>query len=149
MKFHKNQKKQTEKRNKKFRKHALKQVAKRLSPETTNDEKQNVVTAWQELRSYMNSNPQLRSVHQGRFEPKTQLEKEIEEAIKISDHTKAGELNDKLCAKNMAREIVRAIACKRYAEEKQHDEDSLIAKKKPRLNWGFDSKERWERKGNM
>jgi len=41
-----------------------------------------------------------------------------------------------------------ANECRTYVNKLQKDEQ-IRAKKRNKLNWGFDSKQRWERKGNM
>eukprot|EP01103_Thecamoeba_quadrilineata_P011697 TRINITY_DN2842_c0_g1_i1.p1 TRINITY_DN2842_c0_g1~~TRINITY_DN2842_c0_g1_i1.p1 ORF type:complete len:204 (-),score=56.85 TRINITY_DN2842_c0_g1_i1:23-634(-) len=150
---------QSQKRTNKLIKKTLNKVNKSLSPDdqkfissmkstSPNTEIYNL-QAWKEIVPYMNANPQLRSVHHGRFEPKTALDLELEKLIKERKFDEANELNEKLTKRNTARDVVKAIKCKRYNDQKQEEEEALLAKKKPRLNWGFDSKERWERKGNM
>jgi len=74
---------------------------------------------------------------------------EINEAIEQGDHNLAEKLSDELSEERKKKEIIDALNRKEYAIKLQKEEERFISKKKPRFNWGFDSKERWERKGNM
>lgn len=45
--------------------------------------------------------------------------------------------------------IVDAIEMRDYKKRKEVEEECQRAKKKKKLIWGFEQKERWESKGNM
>jgi len=126
-----------------------KQTAKREAPSSKTNPKEINSVAVQKIKQYMNPNPQLRDIPHGRLGEKTPGELEIEEAITQGDYGRAISLSDKFQTHESATQILNAISCVRYSECKKEEERILRLYKKPRLDWTFDSKARWERKGNM
>ena len=79
---------------------------------------------------------------------KTRIERDLEEAIKMKDFELAEEINDEISERDIAQSLTDAFKAKDYLE-KQRSEKAKQAKKKKKLNWMFDQKEKWEVKGNM
>jgi len=102
-----------------------------------------------QIRQFMSPNPQLRDVPLGKLAVKSQGELEIEEALAKGEYDKAAMLSDKFQTHESATAVLQAISCVRYAEDKKVEDAQQRSKKMPRLDWTFDPKTRWERKGNM
>jgi len=102
-----------------------------------------------DIAKYMNANPQLKGLPPGRFDEKSVLERQLDQAITSGEHQVAEMISAEISRRQLAIETRNAIECRDYAKRKQEEEAAIHSKKKPRLNWGFDPKDRWERKGNM
>ncbi|KAI8777171.1 protein FAM204A isoform X2 [Biomphalaria glabrata] len=81
--------------------------------------------------------------------PPTALEKHIDDAIRLGDVQTAECLSDHLATRELGEKIVAAIDAKKFLEQKKVDEALMKSKKKKKLPWGFEPKQRWETKGNM
>lgn len=89
----------------------------------------------------------FRDVPDGKLAAKNEIEIQIEQAITAGRFDEANKLNNELI-KNDMNELVDKT--KSVLEQQKHLEESKKSKKKrPRLQWGFNAKERWERKGHM
>lgn len=108
------------------------------------DEKQ-----WSKVRELMNVNDHLAGVSHGSLGPRTVLELQIEEAIAAGDLKKAEELSDHMATREFGEKIAKAIDAKNFLEHKHKEEEAVKAKKKKKLHWGFEAKQRWETKSNM
>lgn len=79
---------------------------------------------------------------------KSRIEKDLDEAIKMKDFELAEQINNEISERDIAQSLTNAFNAKDYLE-KQRTEKAKQAKKKKKLNWMFDQKEKWEVKGNM
>ncbi|KAK7466719.1 hypothetical protein BaRGS_00037206, partial [Batillaria attramentaria] len=104
---------------------------------------------WSKVRDLLSVNEHLAGVSHGNLGPKTVLELKIEEAIAAGDFKKAEELSDHMATREFGEKITKAIDAKNFLEHKQREEEAVKAKKKKKLNWGFEAKQRWETKSNM
>ncbi|XP_046542710.1 protein FAM204A-like [Haliotis rubra] len=106
-------------------------------------------TEWQEVRELLTVNDHLKGVDHGKHAPKTQLEKNVDAAIAGGDFEEAEQLSDHLSTREFGKRIADAIDARNYLQDKQKEAETAKAKKKKKLNWGFEHKQRWETKGNM
>ncbi|KAG4099515.1 hypothetical protein H8356DRAFT_1665678 [Neocallimastix lanati (nom. inval.)] len=97
---------------------------------------------------YIEPNKQLKDVDQGRFAEKSPMELKIEKVIKEGNFELAEKLNEELILQQKEKMLNDAIDCKNFVENKNLEKERK-KKKRKRLVWGFDSKQRWETKGNM
>uniref|UniRef100_A0A0B7ARG9 Protein FAM204A n=1 Tax=Arion vulgaris TaxID=1028688 RepID=A0A0B7ARG9_9EUPU len=102
-----------------------------------------------DLKGFLNINEHLQLRDNSRPPPPTALENHINDAIKSGDIQTAESLSDHLATRELGEKIVSAIDAKKFMEEKKVEEASAKAKRKRKLNWGFEPKHRWETKGNM
>ncbi|ORX55501.1 hypothetical protein BCR36DRAFT_581507 [Piromyces finnis] len=98
---------------------------------------------------YIELNKQLKDVDQGRFTKKSTMELKIDKAISTGNFELADKLNDELIMQQKEKIISESIECKNYIDNKNLEMEKKRKKKRSRLVWGFDSKQRWETKGNM
>ena len=77
------------------------------------------------------------------------LEERLESAIQQGHLDEAEELNKQLVQCDFASKIVRAVECRDYVKRKVAEGEKAKKKKKTKLHWGFEQKQRWESKGNM
>ncbi|XP_059147288.1 protein FAM204A-like [Physella acuta] len=101
------------------------------------------------LNKFLNVNSHLQLTDHSRPPPPTALEKKIDQCIKNGDFEQAESLSDHLANREFGEKIVEAIDASRYMEEQKRLKESMKAKKKKKLHWGFETKQRWETKGNM
>ncbi|CAL1526410.1 unnamed protein product [Lymnaea stagnalis] len=101
------------------------------------------------IGAFMNVNGHLVQTDFSRPPPPTALEKRIDNAIIKGDIATAETLSDHLAKREFGQKLVSAIDAKRFLEQKKIEEESSKMKKKKKLNWGFEPKQRWETKGNM
>ncbi|XP_046329722.2 protein FAM204A-like [Haliotis rufescens] len=104
---------------------------------------------WLEVRDLLTVNDHLKGVDPGKHAPKTQLEKNVDAAIAGGDLEEAEELSDRLATREFGKKIADAMDARNYLRDKQKEAETDKAKKKRKLNWGFEHKQRWETKGNM
>lgn len=105
---------------------------------------------WQEVRPFLTVNDHLTgAVPHGSCGPKTELESLVEGAIAEGDFDKAEMLSDHLANRQFAVKIANAFAAKRYASDLQAKRRRDYIKRQAKLSWGFETKERWQMKGNM
>jgi len=76
------------------------------------------------------------------------MELKIEKVIKEGNFELAEKLNEELILQQKEKMLNDAIDCKNFVENKNLEKERK-KKKRKRLVWGFDSKQRWETKGNM
>ena len=107
----------------------------------------------QELARHMNRTEHLAGLSVlelgGGGDGQTKLEKDMEQCLESGDLQKAAELSDKIADRQLAIRIASAVSHRDAEQEKAQRDEQRKTKKKNRLRWGFDSKQRWERKGNM
>ncbi|KAI0223799.1 hypothetical protein LSAT2_025075 [Lamellibrachia satsuma] len=120
----------------------------RVSMDAT-DQDQDPRLSWVNVKPYLGVNDHLNGVDQGRHAAKTKLEEKIDEAISLQEFDTAEKLSDHLATREFGKEVAAAFSAKRYAEKKTKEDDMIKARKKKKLDWGFDHKQRWETKGNM
>ena len=78
-----------------------------------------------------------------------QLNEELDEAIKQKSFDKAEAISMQLVQHNFATKLMKGVECRDYVTRKAVEEERVKKKKKPKLHWGFEQKQRWESKGNM
>lgn len=78
---------------------------------------------------------------------KSKLEKELDEAIETGDYELSEKLSDEIVKRNFATQVKGAIEARKYSEHKKRVDEKK--KKRKKLKWTFDHKQRWETKGNM
>ncbi|ORX87713.1 hypothetical protein BCR32DRAFT_289194 [Anaeromyces robustus] len=98
---------------------------------------------------YIEPNKQLKDVDQGRFAEKSSIEIKIDKAVENGDFELAEKLNEELILKQKEKLLNDAIECKNFVYSKNLEMEKKKKRKRKRLVWGFDSKQRWETKGNM
>lgn len=103
----------------------------------------------QELNQYLNINSHLQPFPATSLAPKSGLEKKINEAISLGDIETAVSLSDRLATREFGTKIAASFDAREYLKRKKEEEMSVKAKKKKKLPWGFEHKQRWEMKGNM
>ncbi|KAK6174283.1 hypothetical protein SNE40_017593 [Patella caerulea] len=103
---------------------------------------------WNEVKELLDVNQHL-EVGTGLHRDKTELEKKIDEAVNRGDIQTAEELSDRLANRQFGKKISDAVEARDYLKRKKIEDDSVKQKKKKKLHWGFQEKERWETKGNM
>ncbi|RHZ63531.1 hypothetical protein Glove_329g54 [Diversispora epigaea] len=101
------------------------------------------------ITKYLNLNLQLKGTDHGRLAHKGPLEKELDKAVENGDLDLANKINDQITKRNFDNMIREAIECKEYDERRKKEEEDKAKKKKPKLKWGFETKQRWETKSNM
>ncbi|RIA98573.1 hypothetical protein C1645_749717 [Glomus cerebriforme] len=94
-------------------------------------------------------NEHLKDVNHGRLSAKSKLEKELDKAVENGDLELASKLSDQIAQNNYEIMVSEAIERKEFDEAKKREEERKANKKKPKLNWGFETKHRWETKSNM
>ncbi|KAK7110165.1 protein FAM204A-like [Littorina saxatilis] len=109
----------------------------------------NEAEEWKRVQGLMGVNDHLEGVSHGSLGPKTVLETKIETAIADGDLKKAEELSDHMASREFGEKIAKAIDAKNFLQHKQKEEEMTKAKRKKKLHWGFEAKQRWETKGNM
>ncbi|CAJ0905004.1 4836_t:CDS:2 [Entrophospora sp. SA101] len=77
------------------------------------------------------------------------LEHELDKAVENGDLVLATKISDQIAQKNYETIVSEAIERKEYNEAKEREEAFKAKKKKPKLRWGFETKQRWETKSNM
>ncbi|CAG8521439.1 13085_t:CDS:2 [Ambispora gerdemannii] len=103
----------------------------------------------QGIAHYIGMNSQLKGVDHGRLNPKGTLEKQLDQAIKEGNLGLATKLSDEIAEQDHKKTVKEAIERKEFAEAKQREEKARANRKKPKLKWGFETKQRWETKSNM
>lgn len=82
--------------------------------------------------------------------PLSGLEERIEEAIAAKSYAEAEELSDRLSVRQLGERISKAVDAHEFIEAKNEVVRSAgSSRRKKRLKWGFEPKERWEMKANM
>jgi len=75
---------------------------------------------------------------------------EITDAIKKGHFKEAESLSEQLTTQDFAAKVASAIQSRDFAEKREIEEhDKTKKRKKKKLHWGFEQKQRWESKGNM
>nr|XP_057920389.1 protein FAM204A isoform X2 [Doryrhamphus excisus] len=105
---------------------------------------------WNGLKQYFGVNDRFQPPASSKPPPKSGLEKSIERAIAEGDIAKAEEMSDRLATRELAVKISEAADCRDFVGRKQEEDALRVAKKrKKRVAWGFEAKQRWETKSNM
>ncbi|GAB1604767.1 protein FAM204A-like [Argonauta hians] len=104
---------------------------------------------WDELKQYLNVNSHLQYNPISTLAPKSGLEKQINEAVADGDFERAETLSDSLAQREFAVKITGSFDAREYLKRKKAEEMTARAKRKKKLHWGFEHKQRWEMKGNM
>eukprot|EP00794_Sanderia_malayensis_P020153 gene20153-22127_t len=79
---------------------------------------------------------------------KSRIEKDLDEAIKEGNFSLAEKISDEIRDRDIAVQITDGIKAKQYLERQKIIEETKKRKKK-KLQWSFEQKQRWEVKGNM
>ncbi|XP_032234081.2 protein FAM204A isoform X2 [Nematostella vectensis] len=80
---------------------------------------------------------------------KADLEEAIQRALKEGQFDKAEEYSDALQDQDYAEKVHALLAAKDYSKRKSDQAEKAKKRKRIKLHWGFEQKERWESKGNM
>ena len=79
----------------------------------------------------------------------SKLEEQYDDAVKEGNFSKAEKLSDEISQQELGLKIADAIERRDYKKQKEVEEKWKKSKKKKKLLWGFEQKEKWESKGNM
>lgn len=93
-------------------------------------------TEWQQLKQYLDPNPQLKGTSQGHDYPKSGLEERLDDAITEGSLNKATELSDTLANREFLTRIAGAFDCKQYLDKVKEDEKQKKSKKQ-KLQWRY------------
>jgi len=105
---------------------------------------------WEEVRQYFDINAHLTGpVGHGIREPKSGLEEKINSAVKERNIDEAEKLSNNLSERELGVRINEAFGAKRYADAENVKKEFMMRKRQKRIAWGFETKERWQMKGNM
>ncbi|XP_013875355.1 protein FAM204A [Austrofundulus limnaeus] len=105
---------------------------------------------WNHLKLYFNVNDRFLPPACSRPPPQSGLERSMEEAVAEGDVGKAEEMSDRLATRELAVKISQAVGCRDFVRQKEEEEAARAAqKRKKRMSWGFEAKQRWETKSNM
>lgn len=125
---------------------AVEDNAQSLSKEVEEDKR----VEWKNIKPFLSINEHLHGpISHGHCGPKTELEHQIEDCIKEGDFEKAELLSDTLANREFAVKIAHAFEAEKYQEKLKKQKAFENEKAKKKLRWMFDSKERWQMKGNM
>jgi len=100
-----------------------------------------------QLRPYYKANERFKPVSHGRFGDKSPLEEALEQAITDGKVDLAEKISNRIALEDNLAQLERAKEGKERFERLSEEENFKL--KKPPLHWGFESKHRWESKGNM
>lgn len=104
---------------------------------------------WKEVQKYLGVNDHLLDAASASHQPPSGLQKHIDDMVAAGNIQAAEALSDQLAARDFGVKITEAFAAKDYLKRKKEEEESAKMKKRKKLQWGFDHKQRWETKGNM
>lgn len=104
---------------------------------------------WEEVKQYFDINKHLEQSTPSTSSPQSGLEVKVNDAIKRGDIHTAEVLSDKLAARDFGAKISNAVAARDFLKRKKEEATKANEKKKRKLNWGFEHKQRWETKSNM
>ena len=79
---------------------------------------------------------------------KSRIEKDLDEAITNKDFQLAQSISDEMSERELSGRIANNFDALSYLQKKKREKEAQDKKKK-KLKWMFDHKERWEVKGNM
>ncbi|CAH1784935.1 unnamed protein product [Owenia fusiformis] len=119
------------------------------TPDTNETSSASGVESWSDIKPYLHCKDHLKGIDPGRYAPKTKLENEVDAAISQGQYTKAEQLSDHMANREFGSKVAEAFQAKKYAEEKQKEDQLKKERERKKLNWGFAEKQRWERKSNM
>ncbi|KAJ1140124.1 hypothetical protein NDU88_006484 [Pleurodeles waltl] len=104
----------------------------------------------EELKQFFGINDRFEPPVTNKILQKSSLEASIDQAVNGGDIEKAEDLSDHLATREMGVKIAKAVACREFIKARQEELASQEArKKKKKLAWGFEAKQRWETKSNM
>uniref|UniRef100_A0A6B2LN69 Uncharacterized protein n=1 Tax=Arcella intermedia TaxID=1963864 RepID=A0A6B2LN69_9EUKA len=98
-----------------------------------------------ELEPYYRINQKFVPISHGRYGDKSPLEEALEQAIKEGKIELADKISNRITIQDQFQKLDAAIERKQLEDEGE----TQTKKKSPSLHWGFESKHRWESKGNM
>ncbi|XP_053548650.1 protein FAM204A [Bombina bombina] len=125
----------------------LKQVK---GPEKNSSPPTEKVAALDTLQQYFGINDRFEPPVCTKILKKSKLEESIDKAVEKGDIVSAEQLSDKLATREMAVKITKAVSCHKYVSAKEEQEALQESqKKRKKLAWGFEAKQRWETKSNM
>lgn len=78
-----------------------------------------------------------------------QNEEEIDKAITKGQFDKAESLSEQLSTQDFVIKVASAVEGREFAKRRSEEQRRTQSKKKAKLHWGFEQKQRWESKGNM
>nr|XP_011434887.2 protein FAM204A [Crassostrea gigas] len=104
---------------------------------------------WKNIKGFLNVNDHLKGTDPGKYAPKTSLELKIDKSITEGDFERAEKLSDYMSTREFGKKIADAIDAKKFSEQSEEKMESSKEKKKKKLAWGFEHKQRWETKSAM
>ncbi|KAK3589883.1 hypothetical protein CHS0354_015909 [Potamilus streckersoni] len=114
-----------------------------------NDLSQSNEEKWKEIKNYFHVNDHISKTGYVKDDHKSGLAKEIDAAISRGSYEEAEKLSERLSSRDFGRKIAEAVDARDYLKRKQLEELTAGEKRKKKLKWGFDHKQRWETKSNM
>jgi len=102
-----------------------------------------------QLLPYYKANDRFKSVSHGQWGDKTPLEAALEQAIKDGNIPLAEKISNRISLEEHLKNLEEAQQGKALKEQLGEQEKLKKKKKDVHLHWGFESKQRWESKGNM
>ncbi|RDD41954.1 Protein FAM204A [Trichoplax sp. H2] len=104
---------------------------------------------WQQIKERLKAeNPYIEENVDRQYKAKTKIETDIDEAIEAGDYDRAENLSSQISNLQFATEITNAIRRLKYETSLQNIPTEKKRKRR-NLYWTFESKQRWETKGNM
>lgn len=100
---------------------------------------------WQQLKKYLDPNPQLTSHKEQATSQKSGLEKALDRALQEGEHEKAAVVSNEMATREFAAKVATAFDCVEFVKRQKLEKK----KKGKKLKWSFEQKKRWETKGNM
>ncbi|XP_056004805.1 protein FAM204A-like [Ostrea edulis] len=104
---------------------------------------------WKNIKGFLNVNDHLTGTDPGKYGPKCSLEQKIDDSINKGEFEKAEKLSDYMSTRQFGKKIADAIDAKKFNQQLQEKKESSREKKKKKLPWGFEHKQRWETKSAM
>ncbi|XP_022094422.1 protein FAM204A-like isoform X2 [Acanthaster planci] len=107
---------------------------------------------WDNLKKHLNVNDHIyQGIDHGQYNRhKSGLEKQVDKAVEEGSFEEAEKLSDQLATRDLACKIAKSVDARDYLKWKEGEEAKRKARKrKKKLNWVFEAKERWQMKGNM
>ena len=79
---------------------------------------------------------------------KSRIERDLDEAIEQHDFELAQKISDEIAERQLSEKVANNFNACTHLEKKRTEKEAMDKRKK-KLTWMFDHKERWESKGNM
>ncbi|XP_031552089.1 protein FAM204A-like [Actinia tenebrosa] len=104
---------------------------------------------WRDLKQYLYLPHNSGLESEEKIILKKQTEEQIDKAIAKRQFEKAELLSEKLSTQDFVVKVASAVEGRNFAKRRSEEQSRTQEKKKAKLHWGFEQKQRWESKGNM